>query len=151
MNKPCEVKGCARNGRKSRKEIWQFNWERQKPKRYPSRSQKEFPNNSEEKFANIPAAPQSCLASASQICGNKVGRSARNETWELCCGSGHLAIALGNVGFKSHGVDLDDSKFHFKVDGDRKQSSRVSFHTWDLLDDSVVNRFCFQLSQGWIQ
>ena len=55
------------------------------------------------------------------------------------------------MGFKSHGVDLDDSKFHFKVDGDRKQSSRVSFHTWDLLDDSVVNRFCFQLSQGRIQ
>ena len=121
---------------------------RTEAEKVPIKIQKQSPKNLVNRCAKIPPESPICLASAGQICEYRVGRSARNETWELCCGSGHLAAALGKAGFKSHGVDLDVSKFHFEVDGDWKQSSGVSFHAWDLLDDGVVDRFCFQLAQG---
>jgi hypothetical protein len=68
--------------------------------------------------------------------------SARKETWELLCGSGHLAAALSDIGFRSHGVDRDFEKFGLPLEA---RHDKVQFHSWDLLDDNCVQRFCFQL------
>jgi hypothetical protein len=73
-----------------------------------------------------------------------IHKSARNETWELCCGSAVLGTTLGQAGFKSFGADLADSRFQASVGN----NTSVYIFNWDLLQPKVIRDLCQRLERN---
>ena len=69
---------------------------------------------------------------------NRLASRRRRETWELCCGCAHLALALQNAGCRSHASDIS-----YAV-----QNSSVRFEIQDLVDDAMVLFFRRILRRG---